>query len=138
MTRKRDYIREIRDYRLRRGDRSRLFERLSKLLAELDRAGGISDELMRYFPVAIVACLETYTRITVQELVDAGPPFSDRVEGFGDRQVKLFEIMKEIHGRRITFGELLARLTPVRELSDGLGEKQAVHLAKAQKASPPR
>ncbi|HYU24778.1 MAG TPA: hypothetical protein VEO74_06215 [Thermoanaerobaculia bacterium] len=93
---------------------------------------------MRYFPVAIVACLETYTRITVQELVDAGPPFSDRVEGFGDRQVKLFEIMKEIHGRRITFGELLARLTPVRELSDGLGEKQAVHLAKAQKASPPR
>src|SRR5438046_9178307 len=105
MTRKRDYISDIRDYRSRRGDTRRLFERLRELLAKLNRTGEVSDELMPYFPVAIVACLETYTRSTVQELVDAGPPFSDRVEDVGNRQINLFEMMKEIQGRRITFVE---------------------------------
>lgn len=117
MTRKRDYVLEIRDRRSRLGGTRRLFERLSKVLTELDRAEAVSDELMRHFPVAMIACLETYTRTIVQELVDSGPPFSDRIEAFGGLKIEI-ETMKAIHGRRITLGELLGHLTPVSSLAD--------------------
>lgn len=120
MTAKRDYVSEIQDRRLRVGTPNHvalMFNRQAALLRELDKADQLSDELMRYFPVAMVACVETFTRSMVQELVDAGPPFADRIDGFENVKLEM-QTMKAIHGRRITLGELIAHVVSVNNLED--------------------
>jgi len=120
MMTKRDHIAEIYDRRLRVATPNQvvlLFARLDELLAEFDTADSLSDEVFRYFPVAMIACVETYTRLQVQELIDAGPPFSDRIDAFDNVRLEMTS-MKAIHGRRITLGELIAHLIPVSSLAD--------------------
>jgi uncharacterized protein YecT (DUF1311 family) len=117
---KRDYISEIHDRRLRVGSPNNvilMFDRQAGLLRELDKSGDISDELMRYFPIAMVACIETYTRSMVQDLVDAGAPFAERLDAFENIKLDM-STMKAIHGQRITLGELIAHVLPVNNLDD--------------------
>lgn len=120
MAGKRDYVSEIHDRRLRIGTPNHIvlmFDRVRSLLEELERAAELSDELMRYFPIAMVACIETYTRSMVQELIDDGPPYSERMDAFENVKLEM-STMKAIHGRRITLGELIAHLIPVKNLQD--------------------
>jgi uncharacterized protein YecT (DUF1311 family) len=120
MAAKRDYVAEIQDRRMRVGTPNNIalmFARQGTLLGELDKADDLSDELIRYFPIAMVACLETYTRAMVQELVDAGPPFSERIDAFENVRLEM-STMTAIHGRRITLGELIAHVLPVNSLED--------------------
>jgi len=120
MAGKRNYVAEIQDRRIRVATPNQillLFARLESLVRELDNAAALSDELVRYFPVGMVACIETYTRLMIQDLVDWGEPFSDRIDKFENVRLEM-ATMKAIHGRRITLGELIAHLLPVSNLDD--------------------
>ena len=53
--------------------------RMMDLRSEVAKAADLSPELLKYFPIATIACVETYFRRVIQELINAGPP---RAPGF--------------------------------------------------------
>ena len=83
MSRTRDLIQEIADVRRRRRFGPAMAELLFRLFA-LEQAFKEHDrnkrELSRYFPVALIACVEGYFRIAIKELIDAGEPYLSNAE----------------------------------------------------------
>ena len=112
-------IKEIRA-RYRDGDSySELFSRLSAIEVALKDFEVGNKEFLRYFPVAMVACIEGYFRLVIRELIDHGEPFLSRAEVLLRRDLKLdFLILKELHGDSLTLGELIAHLSRCNKLSD--------------------
>lgn len=111
MSRTRDMIQEIADVRKRRRFGSAMSELPLRLFA-LEQAFSQHDpsqhELIRYFPVALIACVEGYFRLVVKDLIDAGEPYLSNAEKPA-ASIKLdFSIIRAVHGKAITVGELVA------------------------------
>ncbi len=117
---KRDFVAEI----LQRRGRSKhsfavgnLFRRMLRLEIAFDQSGTIDPEMMRYFPIAIVACMESFFRATISELIDAGEPYTNRLDEFENMKVEP-SVIRAIHGQRITAGEFVSHLVPINSLED--------------------
>ena len=119
MSRARDIIQEIADMRQRRQFGSAMTELLMRLMA-LERAFKSHDrsqtELTRYFPVALVACMEGYFRMAIRDLVDSGDPYLANAEKAVATIKPDFSVMRAVHGRRITIGELVGHSVPISRL----------------------
>lgn len=116
MSRTRDLIQEIADVRARRQFESAMTELPLRLFA-IERAfkGHSQDqhELTRYFPVALVAAVEGYFRMAVKDLIDAGEPYLSNAERPA-ASIKLdFSIIRAVHGKSVTIGELVAHSIPL-------------------------
>jgi len=72
---------------------------------------------MRYFPIATVACIESYMRLSIQDLVDAGSPYSERGCKLLDGRLQT-EYLAHLQGRRLTVGELVAHSAKLSTLPD--------------------
>ena len=111
MARTRDIIEEIAEIRQRRRFGVATAELLIRLFA-LEHAFAKHDkadeELTRYFPVAIIACVEAYLRMAIQDLIDAGEPFLSNAERAAATLKLDFEVLRAVHGKAITVGELIA------------------------------
>lgn len=111
MSRKRNIIQEIEEIR-ERGHYNTAISELSLRLSELERAFESYDksqhELTRYFPVAIIACIEAYFRLVIKDLIDAGDPFLSNAENLPSVTRLDFSMLRAIHGKEITVGELVA------------------------------
>lgn len=110
MGRTRDIIEEIAEVRGRRQFSSAMAELPSRLFA-LEHSfkiyGKSNTELIRYFPVALIACVEGYFRMVIRELVDTGEPYLSNAEKPA-ASIKLdFTTLRAIHGKEITVGELI-------------------------------
>lgn len=68
-------------------------------------------------PVGVVAQVETVVRDTIRHLVDAGPPFVDRVADLDLRVRPGIEAMKALHGRKISLGEWVSHLVRVSSIA---------------------
>ena len=115
---RRDFIAEI--------ERKRTRNRLHPIGAPL-RLGVIEDalrrvrgdaELLRYFPVALVAVIETFIRKAIQQLIDNRP---QALDGFlasptGKDQRFDLTILRAVAGKQISVGELLGHLIPIKSL----------------------
>ncbi|WP_316778804.1 hypothetical protein [Pedobacter antarcticus] len=77
-------------------------------------------ELLRYIPIATVACFEAFFQSMISLLIDSGKPFSSNVAGFNQsKNVKLdFDIVAAIQSKKLTVGEFVAHLLPYNNLSD--------------------
>ncbi len=119
MSRARDIIQEIADIRQRRQFGSAMAE-LPFRLFTLEQAFKSHDrsqtELTRYFPVALVACMEGYFRMVIRDLVDSGDPYLANAEKAASTIKPDFSIIRAVHGRRITIGELVAHSVPISRL----------------------
>ncbi len=111
MSRTRDFIREIADIRQRRRFGSTMAELPLRLFA-LEHAFKDHDksqsELTRYFPVALIACIEGYFRMAIKDLIDAGEPFLTNAEKPASCLKLDFSVLLANHGQAITVGELVA------------------------------
>lgn len=111
MGRTRDIIQEIAEVRHRRRFGSAMAElplRLFALEHAFKKHDKSEDELTRYFPVALIACVEGYFRMAIKELVDAGEPYLSNAEKQAF-SIKLdFSVLRAIHGKTITVGEFVA------------------------------
>ncbi|MBV7417147.1 DUF1311 domain-containing protein [Comamonas sp. CMM03] len=119
MSRTRDIIEEIAQVRQRRRFGRAIAELPLRLFA-LERAFKEHDqkneELTRYFPVALIACIEGYFRLAIKELVDAGEPYITNAERPAS-SIKLdFAVVRAIHGKAITVGELVGHSVPLSRL----------------------
>jgi uncharacterized protein YecT (DUF1311 family) len=120
MQRQSDIIEAIIQVRRRRkSDRSmsELFIRLMHLESAFSKRQDVHSELLRYFPVALVACLEGYFRLAIKELIDAGSPYLDRAaKVFGSSRLGT-EVVKALHGKQISIGEFVAHNIPLGNLA---------------------
>jgi len=107
----RDTVQEIADIRKRRRFGPAIVElslRLQELEQALNRCDRDNTELVRYFPVALVGCIEGYFRLVIKELIDAGDPFLTNAEKLASMLKFDFALLRAVHGKAITVGELVA------------------------------
>ena len=119
MSKARDIIQEIAEVRERRRIGNAMAELSLRLLA-LEQAfklhGNTDAELAKYFPVALIACLEGYLRMAIKDLVDAGEPYLSNAEKPAS-SVKLdFSLLRAVHGKSVTVGEIVSHGVPISRL----------------------
>lgn len=99
-----------------------LWNRLSAIDVAFEALPEGDTEGLRYFPVAIVGCIEGYTRLRVRDLVDFGEPYFTN----GGEIAKSFRLefahLRAVHGGGVTVGELIAHNVQVSSL------EQVLHL----------
>lgn len=119
MSRTRDIIQEIEEVRQRRrfgSAMSELTTRLFQLEHAFEKHDKSQSELTRYFPVALIACVEGYFRMAIKDLVDAGDPYLSNAERPASSLKLDFTILRAVHGKSITVGELVAHGVPLSRL----------------------
>ncbi len=119
MSKTRDIIQEISDVRERRRIGNAMAELPLRLFA-LEQAfknHGTSDaELVKYFPVALIACLEGYFRMAIKDLIDTGEPYLSNAEKPAS-SVKLdFSLLRAVYGKTVTVGEIVSHGVPLSSL----------------------
>lgn len=119
MSRTRDIIQEIADIRQRRRFGSAMSELPLRLFA-LEHAFKEHDksesELIRYFPVALIACVEGYSRMAIKDLIDTGEPYLSNAEKPASSLKLDFSVLRAVHGKAITVGELVAHAVSLSRL----------------------
>ncbi len=119
MNRTRDIIQEISDVRERQRIGNAMAElplRLFALEQAFKNHGGSDTELSKYFPVALIACLEGFFRMAIKDLIDAGEPYLSNAEKPAS-SVKLdFSLLRAVHGKSITVGEIVSHGVPLSSL----------------------
>lgn len=111
---KRDVINEIRErYARNQGDFSPRRADLADLTNSFRRLGEGESLAQALHVIGIVACIEVAVRDAIKRLIDHGPPFLDRVEGFKEHLRFDFALTKALSLRQITFGDLVAHSLPI-------------------------
>lgn len=116
-----DQIRELQsrlDPQLRRGYGWPIHHRIEELYRALDAISPNAHELLRHFPVAAVAILESYLKGVVAAVIDHGPEYLERgLKLIGDRALKVPEALSIIQSRTATPGQLIAHFIPCSSVS---------------------
>lgn len=88
---------------------SALFLRLSKLEKTLKSLTEKDDEVLKYFPVAIVACFEAYFKLAISEIIDRRSDLKKNAVSSMSKNIKIdIESMSKMNDVGITIGELIA------------------------------
>jgi hypothetical protein len=114
-------LKQISDKKTRNTDSPvwiKLKDRIDKLIVSIDivnkddiRSSPGALELCKYYPVALVACIEDYTRATISHLIDYGSPYIDRISEFKEIEFKTESILG-LHKRTYSLGEIISHLLP--------------------------
>jgi hypothetical protein len=93
--------------------------RLTDLRESLKGLASSQDsELLRHFPVAAIAVLETHFKATVQAIVNSGTPYFERgISLTKDRLKSISDILPLVHRQTVTIGELIAHQLPFNSIS---------------------
>ena len=123
---KRNIINEIAAIKLRsefnsRHDYSSRLNHIENAFNEsLNYNGDYNQELLKYIPIATVACFEAFFRSVYKELIDFGNPFSENAIKFNQsKNVKFdFEIINAIQSKTVTVGEFISHILPCNNFAD--------------------
>ncbi len=116
---KRDIVDEIKSIRSRRmSDFATAELHLRLLPLEMSYASrDVSDkELLRYFPIAIVGCMESYFRLVVKQLVDSGEPYLSNARELMQSSNLKFDVIKALHGKSLTIGDIISHSISISRL----------------------
>jgi hypothetical protein len=123
----RDRTSEILEIRRRRSRfHGHLSWELTKLKAAWEKAPSENRSLLDYFPIKCVTVLEVATRQELALLIDHSVDYADRA---GDlwRNSKLdFSVIRDIQGRQVTLGELVAHTVPVNSFGQIISHFEAL------------
>ena len=86
-----------------------LFARLGAIESSYEGAKQGASELLRYYPTALVACVESYFRLAIKELIDSGEPYLSNSRQLLQRVGYDFDILVGLHGKTITIGEVISQ-----------------------------
>src|SRR5438477_12653130 len=128
MPKRRDFVAEILERRNRHPKRTdrwlQFMKRGEALLFALRHVGrkapkkhSCQAELLRYFPVAIIAASEGYFRLVYRDLIDFGDPYLRNASQFKDLSLG-HEAIYAIHERRSSVGEIIAHQLSHNSLGD--------------------
>jgi len=90
-----------------------------------------------FFPIRAVTLIEVFTRAWIAAFVDFGNPYVERAFAF-TKNIKLdFDVIREIQGRTITLGDVIAHSVPLNNFGQIVGAFETLiggqfvpHLAK--------
>lgn len=120
----RDAIKEIMDLKSRNefADSHQVYLRLYSLQELLKSNAGndhISEEVFKYIPIALVACMEGLFRSLYAEIIDYGEPYSNNVEKFNNSNKKFdYSIVNAIQSKKLTIGEFISHTLSCNNISD--------------------
>lgn len=77
------------------------------------------DELYKYLPIACVACIESFFRSAIQQLIDKGGVYFDNLNDLTSQiPIKIdFDIISSLHSKQFTLGELVSHLLPCNNIN---------------------
>ncbi|MGX7667609.1 lysozyme inhibitor LprI family protein [Flavobacterium pedocola] len=80
----------------------------------------LHSELLKYIPIATVACFEAFFRSVIKELIDFGKPFNENALQFNQsKNVKFdFDIILAIQSKTVTIGEFISHILPCNNYDD--------------------
>lgn len=109
---------EVRSRRMFDYSKAELFGRLMFLKTAFKERSNQNKELLKYYPIALVACIEAFYRLAIKELIDSEKRFLESSERLISNFKFDFEIIKALHGRKITIGELISHKIRINNLND--------------------
>lgn len=121
MTKKRDIIQEILAIRQRQrfgNAQAEVFVRLGDITSSFKKRNSADQELLRYYPIALVACIESTIRLLIRELIDFGPPFTDRAVKLAATIKFDYDVVNAFQGKTISIGGFLSHTVRINNLSD--------------------
>lgn len=123
---KRDYIEEITSIK----DRSKFpgrfelmsrFHEIDSIVYDVIDNGKLQNkEILKYIPIATVACFESFFRSIVTELIDKGEPYTQNVLKFNQsNNIKFdFNIVNAIQKKKISVGDLISHILNCNNIKD--------------------
>lgn len=117
----RDFVAEIIEIRERRSSNSshsESFLRLSSLEMAFKAASKDNDEILKYFPIALVATMEGCFRVMISELIDHGEPFSGNCDQLLKNNKITFDLVKAFQGQKVSLGEFVSHVVSFNKFSD--------------------
>ena len=123
---KRNYIDEITSIkdRLKFPGRFELMSRLyaidSLIYDNTENGKSLNKEILRYIPIATVACFESFFRSIVAELIDKGEPYNQNVLKFNQsNNIKFdFNIVNAIQKKKISIGDFVSHILNCNNIKD--------------------
>ena len=103
-----------------------LFARLSAIESSYERVDPGVPELLRYYPTALVACVESYFRLAIKELIDSGEPYLGNSRQLLRREGYDFDILMGLHGETITIGEVISHHPSISSLGHVIATMEQV------------
>ena len=103
-----------------------LFARLSAIESSYERVDPGVPELLRYYPTALVACVESYFRLAIKELIDSGEPYLGNSRQLLRREGYDFDILMGLHGETITIGEVISHHPSISSLGHVIATMERV------------
>ncbi len=120
MSDRRNIVEEILEIRGRRKSdipSGELFLRLLHIEHTYKERNPENKELLRYFPIAVVACMETYFRLAIKKLIDSGEPYLANSQSIMPKANVGFDVLKALHGQSITIGDVISHSIPISSLT---------------------
>lgn len=120
MSDRRNIVEEILEIRGRRKSdipSDELFLRLLHVEHTYKERNPENKELLRYFPIAVVACMETYFRLAIKKLIDSGEPYLANSQSIMPKANVGFDVLKALHGQSITIGDVISHSIPISSLT---------------------
>lgn len=129
MAKKRDFATEIvakRSRSLKRGDRwDHMSARIDPIIYAyefLDRSKQQSHreargELLKYIAIGLVACMESYFRSAIRDLIDFGAPYDLNARGLDDARIDISTVLG-LGREKITIGEFISHVISIRGMDD--------------------
>ncbi len=110
-SKKRQIIDEIiatRQRRLYRDSMGELSSRVASLENAYKQRTDVDPEYLKFFPVAVIACVEGYFRLLIKELIDAGEPYFTNAAKLATTTKFDFEALGAFQGKKVSIGEFIA------------------------------
>lgn len=117
----RDHIAEIIEIRERGFSSGSSFEALMRIVILEQSFKSLPKdniEMLRYFPIALVATMEGSIRSLLANLIDHGKPFLDNCEKLIKNQKIPFSLIKAFHGKEVAVGEFVSHTVSINKLAD--------------------
>ena len=93
------------------------FDRLQRMPAKLPHDRELKQELIRYFSVGLVSCLEGYFRLFIRRLIDHGSPYRENAVKLSDVRIDL-ETITRMEASKVTAGEIISHLVKLSSFED--------------------
>lgn len=65
-------------------------------------------QLLNYFPVSIISCLESFLRLSLKEIIDSGDVYLERAGKLSASLKFDFDTIKALQGKHVTLGEFIS------------------------------
>lgn len=119
----RDRVAEIQEIKLRgQREATALYYDLRNLLERWTARDQGNDDGTDFYPIRAVTLLEVFTRTWIAQLVDHGSPYVDRALALAKNNLKFdYDLVRAVHGKNITLGDLVAHSVPVNSFSQIVG-----------------